>query len=321
MEKKTNTKAWIIVAILSLYGYLAYRLVDLEQWQALKDLVEDDATQLTVILFLQMLLLLVNLLLESIKWRFMTKPIRNISQTEAFETILAAMALGNITPARAGEHIGRSALAPQGHRSLSIALSLMSSIAQTTIITLMFALSLPFITTPLYSIPTELSAFNPTMAALAMAIATASIVLVVMKKDNLRRIILKTRVLFIRQIANARYLWVVNILSLLRYLVFSSQLLIMLWALQPQVDLGQLAMLIPSYFFTITMIPSFFLADIGIKGSVALFIFSSQHASSELSILTAMFMIWIINSAIPTLIGNIVITKKHKHIQQLFVIK
>ena len=115
--------------------------------------------------------------------------------------------------------------------------------------------------------------------------------------------------LFSRKIVNLRYLSMTFSLSALRYVVFGAQLIIMILALQPGIDVLRVAALVPTYFFCITIIPSFFLADIGIKGSVALFIFATIPAS-ELPILTAMFLIWIINSALPTVLGNMVIAKK-----------
>ena len=62
----------------------------------------------------------------------------------------------------------------------------------------------------------------------------------------------------------------------------------------------------PIYFFFITLIPSFFLADIGIRGSVSLFVFAQFEAQMPL-ILLAIFFLWFINVVVPALLGTIVL--------------
>lgn len=229
--------------------------------------------------------------------------------TEAIETTLAAMALGNITPARTGEHVGRIAWLPKHQRSLSVALSLLSSIIQTTVIVMALVLSLPFIIgKTAHAIDLKIIV-GTTLTMVAVVVLMFGMAILLIRKTKIRYSFLKIRMLFSRKIVNLRYLSVTFSLSALRYVVFGAQLIIMIHALQPGIDVLGVTALVPTYFFCITIIPSFFLADIGIKGSVALFIFATIPAS-ELSILTAMFLIWIINSAIPTVLGNMVIAKK-----------
>lgn len=315
MKKPALKKAWVVLVILALYALLAHRLVDFEQWEALHQLMASHPSQLAHILLLQLALLAVNILLESIKWRFIVSPIKAISIPEAIATTLTAMALGNITPARTGEHVGRMAWLPRHQRSLTLALSLLSSMVQTTVIVMALGLSLPFI----IGQPTDAldwaSVGRLTLTLLAVCLLLAAITIVLAKTTSIGYKLRRIRLLFARKIITLRYLSVTISLSMLRYLVFALQLAIMLNALQPEMDVMQMAALIPAYYFCITVVPSIFLADIGIKGSVALFIFAGI-SSNELSILTAMFMIWIVNSAIPTLLGNLIITqkqiKKHK---------
>lgn len=309
MKKPAIKKAWVVLVILALYAYLAYRLVDFEQWEALQQIMAYQTSQLARILLLQLALLAINLLLESLKWRFILRPIKTISITEAISTTLTAMALGNITPARTGEHVGRIAWLPRHQRSLTLALSLLSSMVQTVVIVVALGLSLPFIIgKPTHALDwTSMGRIILTLLAVGLLVLATTILLA--RTTSIGYKLRRIRLLFARKIINLRYLSVTLSLSMLRYMVFATQLAIMLHAFQPDMDVRHMVALIPAYYFCITVIPSIFLADIGIKGSVALFVFAGI-SNNELSTLTAMFIIWLVNSAIPTLLGNFIITQK-----------
>jgi hypothetical protein len=62
-------------------------------------------------------------------------------------------------------------------------------------------------------------------------------------------------------------------------------------------------------FFLITIIPTYALAEIGIRGTVAVTIFS-VYGISSLPVLSAALLIWIINLAIPALIGTLILIKE-----------
>lgn len=297
------------MVILALYAYLTHRLVDFEQWEALHQLMANQTNHLVHILLLQMVLLAVNLLLESFKWRFIISPINTISIPDAIGITLTAMALGNITPARTGEHVGRIAWLPHHQRSLTLALSLLSSIVQTLVIIMALGLSLPFIIGQPKLALDSATIIRITLIITAVSLLVVTITIVLARTTSIGNKLRDIRHLFASKIINFRFLSITLLLSVVRYIVFATQLAIMLHALQPDMDVRQMIALIPAYYFCITIVPSIFLADIGIKGSVALFVFAGI-SSNELSILTALFMIWIINSAIPTLLGNIIIAQK-----------
>ncbi len=303
-------KLWIALVVLCLYVWLAIKLVDIQQWNNLELLMESRPLWILIILIIEFILLAFNILLEAAKWKFIISPIRVITINEAIRTTLAAMALGNITPARTGEHLGRIAWTPRPHRNLSLAFSFLSSMTQSTVIIMALLLSLPFVigkTVHIIDLKLIIKIIT-TLIAASVVITSATILLI--RKTKFRYTFLKIRLLFVRKIISHQYLAITLLISTLRYIVFAAQLGLMLYAFQPDINFCLLIPLIPTYYFFITVIPSFFLADIGIKGSVALFIFSGI-VHSELAVLTAMFLIWIINSALPTLCGNIILTRKH----------
>ncbi|MEA3476782.1 MAG: hypothetical protein U9R60_01270, partial [Bacteroidota bacterium] len=67
-------------------------------------------------------------------------------------------------------------------------------------------------------------------------------------------------------------------------------------------------------YFTITIIPTIAIAELGIRGSVSLFIIGTYMEShglsdfqSDLGIIAATSAIWLINLAIPALIGAVMV--------------
>ena len=96
--------------------------------------------------------------------------------------------------------------------------------------------------------------------------------------------------------------------SMLRYVVFATQffMLLVLFDVAPPF-LGSMA-LITITFFTMTMIPTIALTELGVRGSVALF-FLGLISNNDIGIVTASFSLWFINLAIPAIIGSVFVLK------------
>jgi hypothetical protein len=91
-------------------------------------------------------------------------------------------------------------------------------------------------------------------------------------------------------------------LSILRYLVFSSQLVLLLNFCGIQAATFQLLLLCTVFFLVMWFLPSFALTELGVRGSVAVMLF--QNVSDNISgALLAVVLLWIINVALPALIG------------------
>ena len=64
--------------------------------------------------------------------------------------------------------------------------------------------------------------------------------------------------------------------------------------------------LIMSMLFVISVIPTIAITEIGIRGSIALFLFGLVSVNA-IGILSATFVMWVINLLLPALIGTIFI--------------
>jgi hypothetical protein len=300
------------IITVGLYGYLIHRLAGFGQWDILAGHITGNSKLVISTIAVELILLLINIGLESEKWRHILSPVRKISINQSVKSTLIAMSLGNITPGRAGEHIGRIISTHSSQRSLSVALSLFSSIIQTVVITTSFVVFIPLTAQPVL----QISKLTGTTQMIAFAgitlIAILAVGAVIYLLPATRRTLLKLRVIATQHLITWKYIGKTLLLSILRYIVFSFQMALIIWAFAGNAGFADIIPLLPAYFFAITVIPSFFLADIAIKGSVALFVFGSLNIP-ESGIIAATFALWIINNAIPTVAGHIILTKKHQY--------
>jgi hypothetical protein len=100
-------------------------------------------------------------------------------------------------------------------------------------------------------------------------------------------------------------------LSLARYIVFSAQFYLLLVIFGAGVPASQAIILIPVIYLIMTIVPSIALADLGIRGSVALFMFGlyftrygEADGNTDIAILTATTLLWFINLIIPAILGT-----------------
>ena len=94
-------------------------------------------------------------------------------------------------------------------------------------------------------------------------------------------------------------------ISFFRYIVFVLQYIFMLQLLQVEQNVWTGLWIITVMFWILTIIPSFAIAELGIRGTVAKALFS--YSTNTLGILTATFGIWFVNLFIPALIGSLLI--------------
>lgn len=98
-------------------------------------------------------------------------------------------------------------------------------------------------------------------------------------------------------------------LSLLRYLVFVIQYIFLLQVLQVEVSWQQGFWLIAILHLVMAIVPSFAIADLGIRGKFSTELLS-LYSANTIGILGTTFGIWFINLFIPALAGSFFIIRK-----------
>ncbi len=101
----------------------------------------------------------------------------------------------------------------------------------------------------------------------------------------------------------------VLLLAALRYGVYLAQFLLLLYALEVGIEPWQGAALIATIFLFQSAIPSIAIFDLGIRGNLALFVFTGFVGTNELQqVVAAAFCLWLINLVIPAILGYAIIS-------------
>ena len=101
------------------------------------------------------------------------------------------------------------------------------------------------------------------------------------------------------------------LLSFARYLVFCTQFFLLLKLSGAGLPLLQGLILIPVIYLVMAVIPSVALTDLGIRGSVSLFViglyftnYSTGFPDTSLAIITASSVLWFVNLILPAVLGT-----------------
>jgi uncharacterized membrane protein YbhN (UPF0104 family) len=213
--------------------------------------------------------------------------------------VLAGVATGVFTPNRAGEFGGRVLDMEKGHRLEAALLSFAGGLTQLAVT---ICVALPALFFSPYAGMEVLPHLTLTFLFLALCVLLISVGWILRRKASpaLRKWI----AVFEGQ--PLRHWLHIALLSLLRYGVFSMQFYLLLWALGIQLSVAQALAAIPLTFFATTVIPTFALSEIGIRGSVSV-VFIGFFSPDSLGILIASFALWIINIALPALVGSVIV--------------
>ncbi len=261
-------------------------------------------------MFIAFCLMFVNWGLEAIKWKYAIRGIRKITFIKAYAAVFAGTSVSLFMPNRTGEFVGRIFALPRTERVKAVFASIVASFSQlmVTIIIGTIALFALYYLFPGNALIEH--GLKPWIKIPAIIVAVLSLMLYfkiswftyffenwkILKKYSKTAQILKT--------FNALILLNFILLSLLRYLVFLAQFYFLINFFGIELDFWSCALSSALTFYVVTIIPTFTLAEIGIRGSVAV-IFFGFYTNMYAEIISASTLLWLINVGLPALIGNI----------------
>ncbi len=302
------TRKWakriVIVSLVAFsYLYILYKLIQFKQWNNLSI----DWINFIPFLCIEFTLLILNLLLESKKWQTLLILITQVNLKSSIKMVLAGFTSGIITPLKAGEPLGRISFLPKQYFVKAAILNYFGGVIQTLIISIFGFIALYFTPIPLnFDITHHVYIIIFTL----VTIVVLSIV-IWLNKDAIRG---KLKYLYKTKVFKSKIIIPILIqtciISTIRYVIFCCQLFISIYFFCHPENYLLLTKLIFIYYFMITILPSNILIDFGIRGSVAIFLFS-KVCHEPTYIIVSVFFIWIINQVIPALIGSKILLKNH----------
>ena len=266
--------------------------------------------------WLSILLVFFNWGIESIKWHLLVNQVQQFSFVRAVKSVLAGCAVTLLTPNRVGEFGGRILYVKAEHRLKAISLSLVGSVSQLLVTMLMGSLGLLYIK---YFFPynNRLLAFLPELLRDAILYLTVgSTLLLLLFYLRLRwLVIILDRFASFKKVVNHirvldefsfKQLLQILFLSLVRYIVFVLQYVLLMHVMQVEVAGWLCFCLLTIFYMVITIIPSLGFVELPVRVTTAWVIFK-MYTSNELGIGVASMGIWLINVVLPAMVGSLLL--------------
>jgi hypothetical protein len=266
-----------------------------------------------LIISVVVLMMLMNWLVESLKWQFMIRKIEEISVFTSIRAVFSGITISSFTPNRIGEYGGRVFCLEKSDRIQAVFITVLGSMAQLLTTILFGSISFLILYKSFLQDNTMLLFFNIKISLFSFLILfffnlvflffyfNASFLVKHIGKYKYFEFLNK----YINVISLYSYkdLMIALLYSIFRYLIFSFQFLILLHVFDVDISFFESIFSVMLVFFFITLTPTITIAEIGVRGSVALFVFGI-FSSNVIGILSATFLLWIINLIIPAIIGS-----------------
>ncbi len=260
------------------------------------------------------ILVFVNWGLEAGKWQLLMNAIQPMRFFTAFKSVLCGVTLSLNTPNRIGEYGGRILFVNEGNRIKAITLSIAGGMAQLIITMLMgcFGLTYLLFTMDDSGMLMSISVFWIKIFLYGSIFGTVIFIFFFFRLSWLIRLLEKlpyadrfSKYINVLETFDAKVLLRLLLISMFRYIVFVLQYIFMLQLLQVEQNVWLGFWMITVMFWILAIIPSFAIAELGIRGTVAKTLF--YYSNNTIGILTATSGIWFINLFIPALIGSLLI--------------
>ncbi len=298
---------WLIV-VLSVV-FLVFKFIQFQDY----NVIWLRFAQLSVIqvgcLFIVLLLVPVNIGLEAVKWRLLIRKTEVLSFSQSLRAVLAGFTTGFVTPNRIGEMAGRMTVSMAANRGKIAIYSLINSLSQNFIIALAGVPAFVAFVLVYQSYNFEVYLKYLIVVGLFLVVMTGLIFLIptiaglnVFKKrwsgfGDLSKI---------KQVD----LLEVTLLSLLRFFVFCFQFYLLLLFFDVNLAVVNALITIPSMYLLVTFTPAFAVSEVIIRSSYAVF-FVGFFSGNTPGIVASGLFIWVVNFAIPMMIGAKLLLEKN----------
>lgn len=295
MEKRLTCILKLIVACLS-FGYVAFKIYE----QVSEGLSLHINVECMLPFMAAVVMMPVNWLVEARKWQLLTLPYQPLKLARALKSVFVGLSVSLITPNRIGDFAGRISLLLPANRMSGVASSFIGSFAQMLAILLLATVA--YCISPFFVEKTILVSFLLVAVSL---LALAGFFFIGRMTDMASA----CRFEWVRKFASAVRIYgfgqlcMVLFLSVVRYAVFATQFLLFLEAFGVNGDLMTMYRNIAFMYACVTVIPTFALAEIGVRGSMAL-VFIVPVGATASQVLIATIVVWVVNVGLPALIGS-----------------
>lgn len=299
-------------------SYSLYNQVNKQQdlpkaWEQIK---QTPLTKVIISVAAVFLLMLLNWVIETWKWQLAIRKVQSIGLWKAFKAVLSGVSFSTTTPNRMGEYAGRVLFLDEGNRLRSIALTIVCSMSQLIITLLMGCVGLVVLMNKIVS-SAIVSGYDSSLW-IKIFLYGSLIVLFVMLLIFFRLPILSRlaekipwldkHLYLVKDLDEMETKTLVKLLllSFLRFFVFCLQYYLLFRLFNVEISWWQSLFITSVVFLILAVIPTFAIADLGIRGEVT-WRLMQLFTANTLGVTLAIASIWFINLVLPAIAGSLLI--------------
>lgn len=320
VNKTWNILLRLLIVVATLW-YIYTQVFYERDTAVLLDFFETLGEHKSLYLFLVALFLLMfaNHAIEAYKWQLLIGKLEKLKFGVAIEAVFTGISVSMFLPNRIGDYFGRVFMLRKADPVKGILVTMVGSIAQ--LITTAFA----GLIAGLFFLHRALDfthIFNRWIFAGAIVVSALTIFVSLVFFFNIQVIRFLANKVFERwkskieayvevfTLFETKLLFSVLLISALRYMVFSFQFYLFIILFGIQIGYFHAMMLIALTYLLITIIPTIALTELGVRGTVSVYLFSLYFSSTGMltdhitvGILASSTAIWLLNIAFPALLG------------------
>ncbi|MGZ3932042.1 MAG: lysylphosphatidylglycerol synthase domain-containing protein [Bacteroidia bacterium] len=312
MKGYKNIITWAVKIGLGLGSFL------LIYWRLSSDLTADKAEFLKQVfssaeawlpLCICLLLVPVNWGIESYKWKLITTSSEPISFGRAMASVYAGVCAGNLAPGRATEFVAKIMFFTPEKRSSVTILHFVNGMFQLSVTLLAGLVAVLF---KFNAMGIQGALFWPLVIFSVILLAVFGWVIFNFNKVHvylLARFAKKGFTAAGTERLGKRLITALCGWSLLRYIVFSGQLLLIISLFYHGPVTGSLIAATAIYFLLTTALPMISIIEPAIRAAIALAVFGGLNIPDVAVVIIAL-LLWVVNIVIPSIIGYILIAKE-----------
>lgn len=262
-------------------------------------LIENDVFSTKNLIFL-LFLTVFNWFFEILKWQNLTSIIQKISFFNSQKQSLASLTASIFTPNRIGEYGVKVMYFRKEKRKKILLLNLLGNITQMST-TLFFGL----IGVAFFILTYDVSvSFYKIGRFIILLILIASFIFIGSKHKtlNIKGFSLMEMINFYKSIPFSIHLKTI-LFSIIRYFIFSFQFFYLLSIIGVDISYFKAMVIISSYYLLSSIIPTLFILDVIVKGSVGIFLFEYVMVNN-FTVLSIVTLMWLLNFVLPSIIGS-----------------
>lgn len=267
-------------------------------------LIKNELFSLKNIVFL-IILSVFNWFFEILKWQKLVSSTIKISLKNALEQTLGSLTASLFTPNRIGEYGAKAIYFTKTYRKRILLINLISNLFQMGITTILGIVGFSFL---VLKFDVDLNYIKLIEYIVIFTLLFIFIIYIFIKSEH------TIKGFSIKKIKTFILNYPKNIIvygfcfSLLRYLIFSFQFYYLITLFGLNIPYLNAMMLITSMYLLASIIPSIFIFDVVIKGSVAVYLFSFVGINA-FTILSIVSIMWLLNFVIPSIFGSYFVLK------------